>query len=72
MLMMTKTPHYDVGGTIHMVVNNQVGFTTPGDRGRTTNYCTDLAKSIEAPVFHVNADDPEVSFFAYNFLKAHF
>lgn len=59
MLMMSGVPHYDVGGTIHMVVNNQVGFTTPGDRGRCTNYCTDLAKMINAPVIHVNGDDPE-------------
>ncbi|XP_059615190.1 probable 2-oxoglutarate dehydrogenase E1 component DHKTD1 homolog, mitochondrial [Phlebotomus argentipes] len=58
-LFMTGTPHFDIGGTIHMVVNNQVGFTTPGDRGRSSNYCTDLAKSIDAPVFHVNVDDPE-------------
>lgn len=59
MLMMAYVPHFEVGGTIHMIVNNQVGFTTPGDRGRSTRYCTDLAKSIMAPVFHVNGDDPE-------------
>lgn len=62
MLMMAGTPHFDVGGTIHMIVNNQVGFTTPGDRGRVTRYSSDLAKSIMAPVFHVNGDDPEVLF----------
>lgn len=59
MLMMAGTPHFDVGGTIHMIVNNQVGFTTPGDRGRCTRYSSDLAKSVNAPVFHVNGDDPE-------------
>lgn len=59
--MMAGTPHFDVGGTIHMIVNNQVGFTTPGDRGRVTAYSSDLAKSIMAPIFHVNGDDPEVS-----------
>ncbi|XP_065076588.1 probable 2-oxoglutarate dehydrogenase E1 component DHKTD1 homolog, mitochondrial [Ochlerotatus camptorhynchus] len=58
-LMMAEVPHFDVGGTIHMIVNNQVGFTTPGDRGRSTRYASDLAKSIMAPVFHVNGDDPE-------------
>lgn len=59
MVMMAGTPHFDIGGTIHVVVNNQVGFTTPGNRGRSTRYCTDLAKSINAPVFHVNGDNPE-------------
>lgn len=58
-LLMSGTPHFQIGGTIHMVVNNQVAFTTPSDRGKCSRYCTDLAKSIEAPVFHVNADDPE-------------
>uniref|UniRef100_A0A6M2DDZ7 Putative 2-oxoglutarate dehydrogenase e1 subunit n=1 Tax=Xenopsylla cheopis TaxID=163159 RepID=A0A6M2DDZ7_XENCH len=59
-LMMTGTPQFEIGGTIHMVINNQVGFTTPGDRGRQTQYCTDLAKSICAPVLHVNGDNPEM------------
>lgn len=58
-LMMADVPHFDVGGSIHMIVNNQVGFTTPGERGRGTRYASDLAKSIMAPVFHVNGDDPE-------------
>lgn len=58
-LLMSGTPHFQIGGTIHMVVNNQVAFTTPSDRGKSSKYCTDLAKTIEAPVFHVNADDPE-------------
>jgi probable 2-oxoglutarate dehydrogenase E1 component DHKTD1 len=59
-LMMTGLPHFDIGGTIHMVVNNQLGSTTPANRSRRSEYCTDLAKSIGAPVFHVNGDDPEV------------
>ncbi|XP_049533346.1 probable 2-oxoglutarate dehydrogenase E1 component DHKTD1 homolog, mitochondrial [Anopheles darlingi] len=58
-LMMAEVPHFEVEGTIHLIVNNQVGFTTPADRGRSTRYVSDLAKSIMAPIVHVNADDPE-------------
>lgn len=72
-LNMAYVPHFDVGGTIHMVVNNQVGFTTPGDKGRSTDYATDLAKTIQAPVFHVNGDDPEqvaiVTQLAFNYQR---
>ena len=50
---------YTVGGTIHIVVNNQVGFTTTPDSGRSTYYSTDLAKGFDSPVFHVNGEDPE-------------
>lgn len=63
---MSLIPNYAIGGTLHIVVNNQVGFTTdPKDSG-SGKYCTDLAKSIDAPILHVNADDPEAVTHAFN------
>ncbi|CAL8099803.1 unnamed protein product [Orchesella dallaii] len=52
-------PHFRVGGSIHLIVNNQLGFTTPQERGRSSTYASDIAKTICAPVIHVNADFPE-------------
>ncbi|KAL4716322.1 hypothetical protein ACJJTC_014802 [Scirpophaga incertulas] len=59
-LMLSQAPHFCVGGSLHVVVNNQVGFTLPAARGRSSRYVTDLAKSIAVPVIHVNGDYPEL------------
>jgi 2-oxoglutarate dehydrogenase E1 component len=58
-LNLSELPGFRTGGTIHVIVNNQVGFTTPPRQGRFTPYPTDVAKMIQAPIFHVNGDDPE-------------
>ncbi len=65
-IQMSGLPGYTTGGTVHFVINNQIGFTTDYDDARTSIYCTDISKIVDAPILHVNGDDAEAVTFCSN------
>jgi 2-oxoglutarate dehydrogenase E1 component len=68
---LSRLEGYSTGGTIHVVINNQIGFTTPPEEARSGHYATDIARAVQSPIWHVNGDDPEavlrVARMAYDF-----
>ncbi|HEY3070881.1 MAG TPA: thiamine pyrophosphate-dependent enzyme, partial [Gaiellaceae bacterium] len=69
-LNLQSLPGYSTGGTLHLIANNQIGFTTDPDEGRSTRYSSDLAKGFDAPIIHVNADDAEAAITAIRLAMA--
>jgi 2-oxoglutarate dehydrogenase E1 component len=70
-LNLSALPGYSTGGTLHVIANNQVGFTTDPGEGRSTRYASDLAKGFDVPIIHVNADDPEAAVAAVRLAMAY-
>ena len=70
-LNLSQLSGYTTGGTIHLIINNQIGFTTNPNEARSTPYCTDVARMVQAPIFHVNGDDPDAALRVLNIAFAY-
>ncbi|MCC7339633.1 MAG: multifunctional oxoglutarate decarboxylase/oxoglutarate dehydrogenase thiamine pyrophosphate-binding subunit/dihydrolipoyllysine-residue succinyltransferase subunit [Bryobacterales bacterium] len=70
-LNLSQLPGYTTGGTIHLIINNQIGFTTNPEEARSTPYSTDVARMVQAPIFHVNGDDPDAALRVLNIAFAY-